>query len=414
MFNVRPQLVGLASLALLVNANRLSAAGLDWPGWRGPEANGISKETGWQTRWPAEGPKRLWKASVGVGFSSFAVVGDRVWTMGHAGDKDTVFCLDAETGRVLWKHSYPAALDARLYEGGPNATPSVQGGFVFTLGRQGQVYCLNADDGKVVWRRDLMKDFGLTEPGQDWWGFTGSPLLEGDLVIFNAGSHGLALHKKDGKTAWTTGQGAASYATPVAFDAGGTRAVAVMAAKSLGAVEARTGRKLWELPWKTAYDINAADPIFARGHVFVSSGYRTGGALYQINGTELKEVWKSQEMHNQMNPSVLFGEHLYGISGQERRSGDLRCVEFLTGKVRWKEPAAGMGSVIIAGGHLLLLTEKGELIVAPVSPEKFVPTGRTQVLGGRCWTSPVLSHGRIYCRNARGDVVCLDVREGKN
>lgn len=400
----------LACTSLVLAMLPAGAAGRDWPQWRGPNHDGISQETGWQTQWPGAGPKQLWKASVGTGFSSFAVAGNRVFTMGHAGGQDTVFCLDTDTGRVVWKHSYPAALDARLYEGGPNATPTINAGLVFTLGRQGQVHCVVEADGKPLWSRDLMKDFGLKEPGQDWWGFTGSPLVEGEVVILNAGTRGVALDKRTGKTAWFSGTGAASYATPVAFDAGGQRAVAVFAAKSLIASDARTGRLIWELPWKTSYDINAADPIFAEGHVFVSSGYRSGGALYKMEGTSFKEVWKSQEMHTQMNPAVLYQGHLYGISGQNGRSGDLRCVEFLTGKVLWKEPAAGMGAFLIAGGQIVLLTEKGELITGPASPDKFTITGRAQVLGGRCWTAPVLSHGRIYCRNARGEVVCLDVR----
>ncbi|MFM1768506.1 MAG: hypothetical protein RJA22_1035 [Verrucomicrobiota bacterium] len=398
-------------LAALLAAPTLHAA--DWPQWRGPDHTGISRETAWQADWPAEGPRTLWKASLGAGFSSFAVVGTRVFTMGHAGGQDTTFCLEADTGKVLWKHSYPAELDPRLYEGGPNATPTVSGGLVFTLGRQGQVFALREASGEVVWSRDLMKEaeFGLAEPGKDWWGFTGSPLVEGGRVILNAGTHGVALDAKTGKTAWFSGKGAASYAAPVAFTApGGRRAVAVFAAKALHGVDAATGRPLWELPWKTAYDINAADPIFTDTHLFVSSGYRTGGALYRMEGTNFTQVWKSADMHNQMNPAVLHEGHLYGISGQNGRGGDLRCVELLTGKVLWKEPAAGMGSFVIAGGRIVLLTERGELITAPASPQGFTPTGRAQVLGGRCWTTPVLSQGRIHARNAKGDAVCLDVR----
>jgi outer membrane protein assembly factor BamB len=369
-------------------------------------------ETGWSTSWPSEGPRRLWKAQAGVGFSSFAVAGQRAYTMGHRDGKDFVWCFDTDTGRELWKHPYTAELDARLYEGGPNSTPTLDGGLLFTLGRHGQVFCLDASDGRVIWKTDLMKDHGLTEPGQDWWGFSGSPLVEGDLLILNAGTHGMAFNKKSGKLAWTTGKGTNGYASPVPFDAGGRRVVAVFAAKSLGAVDAKTGRELWVLPWKTAYEINAADPIFSDGHVFVSSGYRTGGGLFKLDGDKLTEVWKSQEMHNQLNPSLHLGGHLYGISGQNGHSGDLRCVEFMTGKVKWKEPATGMGSVMAADGKLIVLSERGELIIAEAKPDAFKALARTQVLGGRCWTVPVLSHGRIFCRNAKGDCVCLDVRGG--
>jgi len=391
-----------------------AAAEFDWPRWRGPDVNGISKESGWSTTWPAEGPKRLWKAQLGIGFSSFAVAGKRVYTMGHRDGKDVVWCLDIDTGRELWKHQYTAELDPRLYEGGPNGTPTLDGDRLFTLGRHGQVFCLDAAHGKVVWKSDLMKDHGLTEPGQDWWGFSGSPLVEGDLLILNAGTHGTAFNKKTGKVAWSTGKGANGYASPVPFDAVGRRGVGVFSAKSLGAVDAKTGQELWALPWKTSYEINAADPIFSGGYVFVSSGYRTGGGLFKIDGAKLTEIWRSQEMHNQMNPSLLIGDHLYGISGQERHSGDLRCVEFMTGKVKWKEPATGMGSVMAADGNLIALSERGELIIAEAKPDAFKALARGQVLGGRCWTVPVLSHGRIFCRNAKGDCVCLDVRGARS
>lgn len=404
---LRLVLLAVASTAVAV-ASRAAAA--DWPQWRGPEHNGISKETGWSATWPASGPKQLWKTSVGVGFSACSVVGNRVFTMGHRDGSDYVWCLDTANGKEVWKFSYPAQLDPRLYEGGPNATPTVADGQVFTLGRYGEVFCLSAKDGKVVWKKNLMTDFGLTEPGKDWWGFTGSPLVEGDLVIYAAGTHGLALDRKTGREAWTTGKGPNSYASPVPVTLGGKRAVAVFAARTLGVVEAKTGKPLWELPWKTAYDINSADPIFADGHLFLSSGYRTGGGLFKLGEGVPAQVWKSQEMHNQMNPSVLVGGHLYGPSGQNGRGGDLRCVEFMTGAVKWKEPTFGMGSVMAADGKLIALSEKGELIIAEAKPDAFKPLARAQVLGGRCWTVPVLSHGLIYCRNARGDLVCLDVR----
>jgi len=386
------------------------AAGLDWPRWRGPDVNGISKETGWSTAWPANGPRQLWKTQIGIGFSSFAVAGQRVFTMGHRDGQDIVWCLDTDTGREIWKYHYAADLDARLYEGGPNSTPTLDGDLLFTLGRHGQLFCLNATNGRVVWKTDLMKDHGLSEPGQDWWGFAGSPLVESDLLILNAGTHGMAFNKKTGKVAWSTGKGANGYASPVPFDADGRRGVAIFAAKSLGAVDAKTGQELWVLPWKTMYEINAADPIFSDGHLFVSSGYRTGGGLFKLDGAKLTEVWRSQEMHSQMNPSLLLGGHLYGISGQERRSGDLRCVEFMTGKVKWKEPATGMGSVMAADGKLIVLGERGTKNPAEAKPDGFKALARAQVLGGRCWTVPVLSHGRIFCRNAKGDCVCLDVR----
>jgi outer membrane protein assembly factor BamB len=143
--------------------------------------------------------------------------------------------------------------------------------------------------------------------------------------------------------------------------------------------------------------------------MFVSSGYRTGGALLDVAAGRPSVVWKNQNMHNQLNACVLIKDHLYGTSGQSGHTGDLRCVDFNTGEVKWKEDTAGLGALMAAGGKLIVLGEKGELIIAEATPEKFKPLARAQVLGGKCWTTPVLSNGRIYCRNSQGALVCVDV-----
>jgi outer membrane protein assembly factor BamB len=184
----------------------------------------------------------------------------------------------------------------------------------------------------------------------------------------------------------------------------------VFGSNTLAAVEIRGGKVFWEYPWKTEYDINAADPIVSGDKMFVSSGYRKGGALLKLND-EPTVIWKSQNMHNQLNSSVLIGGHLYGISGQSGHGADLRCVEFQTGDVKWKEPSPGFGALMAADGKLIVLGEKGELIIAEATPEKFHALARAQVLGGKCWTTPVLSNGRIYCRNVHGTLVCVDVAD---
>jgi outer membrane protein assembly factor BamB len=387
----------------------LDGADFDWPRWRGAQGNGISKETDWSSSWPASGPKQLWKAQIGVGFSSVAVAENRLYTMGNEQNADIVFCLDAATGRELWRHSYPAERDPKLYEGGPNSTPTVDDGSLYTLGRKGELFCLDAKTGKVRWSKMLLQDFDLKEGGKDWWGFTGSPLVEGALLILNAGTSGLALEKKTGKQIWNTGKEVTGYASPVSFSFAGTRGVAIFAAKAVVGLDSRTGRELWRFPWKTSYDINAADPIMSGNEMFVSSGYRTGGALLRLNGSEWEVVWKGQQMHSQMNPSVLVAGHLYGISGQNGHGGELRCVEWKTGIIKWQEPSLQLGSLMAAADKLIVLSEKGELVIAEASPERFKVLARTQVLGGRCWTVPVLSNGRIYCRNASGKLICVDV-----
>src|SRR5581483_9513255 len=177
-----------------------AARAADWFRWRGPDLNGISKETGWLAKWPDEGPKQLWKASVGTGFSSMSVSHGHLYTMGNDGkDTDTVFCFDAVTGADVWKYSYPCALDPKFYEGGTSSTPIVDGDRVYTLSRKGDLFCLNAANGHVVWSKNVHSDFGNEIPT---WGFAGSPLVEGDLLILNVGTAGTALDKKTGKVIW--------------------------------------------------------------------------------------------------------------------------------------------------------------------------------------------------------------------
>ncbi len=401
-------LIALATLVSLA-ASTASLPATDWPRWRGPDLNGISPEKGWSVAWPKEGPKQLWKANIGTGFSSMAVAGGRVFALGNRNNEDTVYCFDAVTGRENWKHSYAEPLDPKYYEGGPSATPTADGGNVYTFSRAGLLFCFEAATGKIVWQKNVAQELGLDTAKGDYWGFAGSPLVEGDLLILNAGAAGVALDKATGKVAWHNGKDACGYATPVPFDNDGKRAIALFAAKAVVAVEPKTGRELWQFPWKTSYDVNAADPIFSGNSMFVSSGYRSGGAVVKRDGGTFTTVWKNQNMHNQMSPSVLIGGHLYGCSGQNGKGGDLRCVDWQTGDVKWKEASAGLGALMAADGKLIVLGEKGELIVAEATPDAFKPLARAQVTGGKCWTAPVLANGRIYCRSAKGDLVCVDV-----
>ena len=394
------KLYTIAVALTLTCAATTAAHAVDWYRWRGPDLNGISKETGWQTSWPESGPKQLWKAPVGTGFSSFSISRDRVYTMGNTNDTDVVSCLEAGSGKFVWQHAYACPLDPKNFEGGPGATPTVDGDFIYTFSRKGHVYCLNAADGKVAWSKNLNKELGLEIPT---WGFAGSALVEGNLVILNAGNAGIALDKKSGKVVWDSGKGPGGYATAVPL-AGPDGGVAMFSRQSLIAVKAADGRELWSYPWKTSYDVNAADPVIAGDRVFMSSGYNHGATVIRVKGSQAEKVWESKNMRNHFNSCVLWQEHLYGVDESE-----LRCLAFDTGEVKWKYPQFGKGSLMLADGKLIGLSEKGELIIAEATPSAFKPVARAQVLTGKCWTMPVLSNGHIYCRNARGDVVCLDV-----
>jgi len=400
----RLAVAGAAVLAL----TRADAAGVDWYRWRGPDLNGISRETGWNANWPKDGPRKLWQAQIGVGFSSFAVSEGRVFTTGNADGKDTLFCFAADTGKVLWQHSYAHPLDDKYYEGGTSATPTVDGQAVYSLSKRGHLFCLNAADGKVVWSKNLAEETGAKVPT---WGFASSPLVQDQLLVVNVGTAGMALDKATGKVVWQTGADAAGYASAVPFVEDGRKRLAIFGAQFLFAVALEDGKEAWRHAWKTSYEVNAADPIIKGSTVFLSSSYGTGCALIEFANGQTKELWRNKQMRNHFNSCVLLDGHLYGTTGQSGQASHLMCLEWNTGAVKWTERSVGLGALMAADGKLIVQAEKGELMIVKAQPSGFEAISRAQVLGGKCWTTPVLSQGRIYSRNAAGNMVCLDVRK---
>lgn len=390
-------------LAVFVNIPALSAA--DWPHWRGPDRNGLSTETGWVDQFTS--PAVAWKAQIGLGYSSFAVANGRVVTAGHADDKDTVFCFDAATGRILWKHSYPSDLGDKYFDGGTTGSASIDGDRVYWLSRWGDTFCFNAADGKILWSKNVQKETKARVPD---WGFTGAPLVLGDKLILNVGEAGLALDKKTGAVLWQSATKSAGYSTPVPFQQGKDVLVVLGNTQAYLAVNAQNGQEAWRIKWLTEYGVNASDPILTDGKVFLSTGYGKGAGLFELGGAEPKELWKSKALRTQLNGAVLFKGHLYGADGDTTEKASLKCLDFVTGAEKWKVPNFGSGGLIIADGKIVALSGSGELMIGPASPEGFKPTARTQVLGGKCWTAPILANGFIYARNSRGDAVAVDVR----
>ncbi len=394
----------LTVLTVLIACAMLTSlcAAEDWPHWRGPDRTGISKETGWS---PAN-PKVIWRAKVGVGFSSFSVANGRLYTMGNVNDQDIVYCFNAETGKPIWKHSYACARMPELYEGGPNATPTVDGEYVYTLSKAGHIACLTAADGRLFWSKKVKAKMPM-------WGFSGSALIDGNTVIFNIGPNGLALDKMKGTPVWASGNTEAGYATPVPFLCNDRPALAMFSKASLLAVAPETGKVLWEFPWKTRYDVNAADPVLVSNDtVFISSGYDHGCALVKFTDKSASKVWENKNMRNHFNSTVLWKGYLYGFD--ERT---LKCLDPKTGKEVWAQKDLGKGSLILADGKLIVLSEKGKLVIAPPSPDGFKPISELQVFEGKtkCWTAPVLANGRIYARKVvpkgrESEIACIDVK----
>lgn len=395
----------VVACAVLVACVGGLAVAEDWPNYRGPNYDGISSETGWRSTW-TESPPVIWRTSLGAGFASMAVSDGRVYAMGNISGNEIVYCFDAATGREIWRQSYPSPLNALQHEGGPCGTPTVEGNAVYIFGKNGDALRLDAVTGEVVWHTNPVKERGLTPPT---WSFSGSPVIVDDLMILNAGSSGVALNKSDGSIAWSSGTGPAGYATPVPLVVDGKKCVALAGSRDLFLIEAATGNVLWKYEWVTMYDINAADPIVTGDLLWISSGYNNGCALLRISAEGFEEIYSNQNMRNQCNSSVLWDGYLYGFDGQVGGAGSLACIDLKTGQTQWSQRGLGTGSLMLAGGKLVVLGETGKLAIVEASPKGYQELASAQILTGRCWTSPVLSNGRIYARNAAGDLVCVDV-----
>ncbi len=369
----------------------------DWPEYMGKARNGISRETGW---FKGNEAQLVWKASIGTGFAAPAIAQGRVYATGNNGNQDTVWSFNAADGKGLWKYSYPCDLMAIQHEGGPSATPTVEGGLVFTYSKRGHLHALDAATGRMVWRHDIVGEYGGKIPQ---WGITSAPVVYGGTLFVMAGAPGaciMAFDKSTGAVQWKAGNDGPAYAALQVLRWKNAPYLVAFNASGVVFYGLQDGKELWRYNWKTSYDVNAAMPIIAEDKVFVSSGYNTGSALVQSsNNTEL---WKNKNMRNHFSTSVLVNGAIFGFDESQ-----LACLDGNSGNKLWTADRLGKGSLIAADGKLIILSERGELVIAEASPNGYKELSRTQILSGKCWTAPALSNGNIYARNAAGDLVCV-------
>jgi len=395
------ELIGMV-LGFFVAEQGLASNQRDWTQFRGSNQDGISKDVQWNPQAITNGGKTAWKTNVGVGYTSVAVSGDKIFTMGNKNNQDIVYALSLKDGASLWQFAYPCSAGAYP---GPRATPATDGKLVYTLSREGHLFCLNADTGKVQWQKNLITDFKAENLG---WGLSGSPVIKGNLLLINACQYGIVLNRITGEKVWASPAGVGGYAAPVVYKTGNTEYMAVFGEKALYGVEINTGKKLWAANWETSYNVNAADPIPLDGKIFISTGYDKGATVIDIQGTAPRVVWTSKIMRNHFSSCVLINGYLYGIDGNVG-NGSLKCIDFATGTEKWSHNL-GFGSLTAAGDHLIVLNERGELFVVKASPTAFEQVASAgKILERTCWTAPVLCRDLIFCRNEKGDIVALDV-----
>jgi outer membrane protein assembly factor BamB len=420
-----PMKIRLPLLAPAVLSFALAATAADWPQWRGPERNGISKETGLLKAWPAAGPQLLWQVmDVGGGYSTPAVVGDRLYLLGNKGNDDEfVQARAVKDGKRIWS--------TRLGKVGPNlpmasypgarSTPTVDGDFLYALGSDGDLVCLKTTDGGEVWRKSLRKSFG-GQPGL--WAYAESPLIDGNVLVCTPGGKDatlVALDKQTGSLLWkapVTGGDAAAYASPIVVTAGGVKQYVQFLSNGLVGVDAKTGKFLWRYDKTAAGSLaNIPTPVAKGNYVYSSSG-KGGCALVKLQadkgGVSAESIYYKNGLPNSIGGSVLLGNLLYGTNGR-----GLMCVEFMTGEEKWKEANGGAGAVCYADGMLYIHGEKnGDIALVVATPDAFHEKGRftppdLPARGrSKSWAYPVVANGRLYIRDL--DVMwCYEVKAGK-
>jgi len=383
----------LAALALLPVA--LGAA--DWPRFLGPSANGFSSETGIKTNWSQAAPKMLWSTPMtDGGFAGPSAAGGKVFIIDHADKDDVVRAIDIKTGKDVWTYKYPDGKGENY--GYSRSTPLVEGNRVYTVGRFGMVCCLDAKTGKPIWTANIQTTFNGKIPQ---WNYAWSPTTDGNQLIVCPGGPDasvVTLDKMTGKTIWAGGgSDIPGYATPVVTQADGKKIYIVFTGVSLIAVDAKTGKLLWRVPWKTDYDINGATPIVMGNTVFITSGYNHGCALVQFTYTDANILWQSKDLISRFGTPLLFNGYVYCTEDPN----DLVCMDPKTGKVAWKQPnfewgpATGIGS----GVGMVFDGKGGDLVLVKLTPEKYQEIGRFKPLGSQSWTAAIVADGKLIVRN---------------
>jgi outer membrane protein assembly factor BamB len=403
-----------------------SSQSADWPQWRGPERDGKSKETGLLKEWPKDGPKLLWQIKdAGEGYSTPSIVGDRIYLLSNKGqDEEFVQARKVSNGDLIWS--------TKLGKVGPNqgmpypaarSTPTIDGDVLFALGSDGDLFCVKISDGSEVWHKSLRGDFG-GKPGL--WAYSESPLIDGDKLICTPGGKDatiVALNKKNGDVIWKSAvpdSDLAAYASPIAIEVSGNRQYLQFVSKGLVGIDAKSGKFLWRYD-KTAKGslANIPTPVARDGYIYTGTGM-VGAGLVKLKSEKdeysADEVYFDKALPNAIGGSILLGDYLYGTT-----SKGLVCIEFKTGKEKWRDEKLGAGSLCLADGNLYVHAESGDTILVEATPEayrekgRFTPPDQPEHTRGKmekAWAYPVVANGHLYLRD-HGCLWCYEVKAEK-
>jgi outer membrane protein assembly factor BamB len=425
----------LALAMAIVALSTLQLYGDDWPQWRGPERTGISREKGLLKTWPKGGPKLLWTFDkAGNGYATFAVVGGMVYTMGARGDDEYVFALDAQ-GKEKWATKIGPVFDfkSNSWSRGPNSCSSVDGDLVFALGSQGHFVCVKKGTGELVWKKDLPKDMAAEVnpvgggPAKMGWGYSWSPLVDGDkLILTPGGPKGLfaALDKKTGAEIWRSKDvpDPATYASPIKATLGGVDQYVTIVQNGSVGVSAANGELLWR--YKTAQDypdVVCPTPIWKGDIIYTPVGYGGGCDALKVTSPDkkkftVKPAWSEQQIGSRNGGVVLLDGYTYGFNENVL----WMCQDFATGTEKWIAPrrmALKLGGAIAADGLLYTVDETGIVAAIEANPTAYKEAGRFTVPqaskirkpNGKAWTHPVVSDGKLYVRDQEY-IFCYQVK----
>jgi outer membrane protein assembly factor BamB len=413
---MRSPIVLCAAALLFAAAQACAQSGASWPRFRGPNRDNVSPDRGLLSRWPQEGPRLLWKAAgIGGGYSSVAIAGGRIYTLGNRGADTYLVALDQASGNPIWS--------AKVGKAGSNlgCTPTVDGDRVYAIGQEGDVVCAATESGAVRWRKNLQTDFGGACGG---WSYTESPLVDGDRVVCTPGAKDallVALDKRTGALIWKCaspfGDSTAGYSSVAVAEVGGVRHYVQLTAGGVVGVDASTGKLLWSYDRLGNNTANIPTPIVLKDQVFCAAGYGKGGALLQLaaesGGVAMKEVYYNRELTNKHGGLVAVGGHVYGDYDD---TGRPFCAELKTGRIVWRKqergPGRGSAAVTYADGHLYFRFDNGYMALVEASPAAYneISTFKIPGSGSSSWAHPVVVGGKMYLRE-QDNVLCYDVKQ---
>lgn len=403
------------SFALLILA---APALAQWPQWGGKNRDFLADAKDLAATWPEGGPKKIWNRPLGAGYSSIAFVDDRLYTMYREGNDEIVVALDAQTGKNAWENKYAAPLPEAMdpqYGKGPNATPLVHGGKVYTFGIGGKLHCIDQKTGKTAWSHDVLAEFGAKTPE---FGFSSSPLIYKNSLIVSVGGPGvgvIAFDAAGGAVQWKKHDFVNTYSSPIVIQLDGRDEIVLLAGSEVVGLDPTTGEMEWRYPFETQYKTNIMTPLWGKdGILFISSAPEVGSRGLKLTHKDgkvnVEEAWTTKKMQVGHANAARVGNLVFACSGEESVFF-MTAIETTTGKVTWRERGFGKANVVYADGKLIILEEDGSLSLATATPEAFQLKSKAPLLKKSSWSTPTLVGHRLFVRDNE-TIMALDLGNG--